>query len=290
MLRQSNTRTKVDLHCHSIASDGTWNAAQLVGNAVKAGIGLLAVTDHHCMALVEEACRNAHGYGIDFVAGAELCATYEGNWYHVLALGVEPDHAQFLQFLETNRELTLRHQDEQLFLNVDAGRIDVDLTDYAQYTYDCARGAWKAFNYLVDKQWCRDLRDFSVKIRENGCVFDEPTYPHPTEVRDMIHVAGGLAILAHPCYEFREIPLRTTLQAFADLGYDGVECFHPKHNPVEMTCSRDFCLENGLLVTGGSDCHGDLVKARYFGHPDITRADVSYASLYERRMAAAALV
>jgi predicted metal-dependent phosphoesterase TrpH len=120
-----------------------------------------------------------------------------------------------------------------------------------------ALGGWPALHYLVFKGLAETPFEAIRYYGQYGCGYATAGFPSVTETCRAVHAAGGKAVLAHPG---ESIPERTdTVQMLTELfafGLDGLECYYPKHSTEMTGLCLDFCRERGLLVTGGSDCHG----------------------------------
>jgi predicted metal-dependent phosphoesterase TrpH len=259
---------RVDLHIHTIASDGSWTPRQAVDAAKKAGLGVMAVTDHDSVDSVAAAREAAREAGIVCYTGVEICSTYEGHCFHILGYGMDIDHPLFREHLAYNTEL-LERTDEEAIGKLGREGWPVSIEEYRAYRYDPARGGFKALFYLVDKGLCRDVKDFFSRIfvKERG--LDFPVFPTIEETVATIHQAGGVALLAHPASHFHGPGLRETLHAVSKKPLDGFECYHTAHNKPDTAALVEFCREHHKLISGGSDCHGRFVDGRIIGQPVI---------------------
>jgi len=89
--------SRVDLHLHTIASDGTWTAKEVVEHAQKVGLGVMAITDHDSVASVAEGKSLAESAGIKFHTGTEICSTFQGHCFHVLGYDIDINNKQLLE-------------------------------------------------------------------------------------------------------------------------------------------------------------------------------------------------
>lgn len=154
---------RADLHIHTTASDGTWTPAELIAEAVKAGLGAIAVTDHDSVANVKEAQRLALGAGLKFLPAAEICSTKADLSFHVLGYGIDVDNKLLCELMAHNEALLAQKDiDSIAFLQRDGW--PVDLQEFASYDYDRRRGGWRALAYLEDKGLCTGVNDFFKRI------------------------------------------------------------------------------------------------------------------------------
>lgn len=272
---------KVDLHIHTTASDGSWTPEKLVAEVHKAGIGLFAVTDHDTVRNIPLARQLAAEAGIAFLSGVEISTTVAGRSFHILGYGIDPAAEGLQRILRHNTEL-LEEVDRDSIRKLIANGFAIDYEEYCAYRHDPARGGWKSLSFLIDKGFCRDVQDFfgNLFTPEKGLAF--PVYLPPREVIGAIKAAGGMAILAHPGSDFHGPALEETLDHFGHEEITGVECFHPGHNEATTRRVLAWSRKNGLLITGGSDCHGTFVPQRHLGVPFVQLEQLRLGELTER--------
>ena len=229
---------KVDLHIHSTASDGTWTPPELVAAAEQAGLGIIAVTDHDSVANIAETVRLAREAGITCVPGVEVCSTKDGISFHILGYGISLDNKPLLELLAHNTHLLEQKDDDSVEMLIKDGW-PLDFEEFKRYTYDRRRGGWKSLAYLIDKGLCTGVDDFfkNVFTPEHNLGF--PTFPSIGEVIAAIHGAGGVALCAHAA------------------------------SSLDTELLLTHCRAEGMLISGGSDCHGAFVPSRHLGKPDV---------------------
>ncbi|MGD0154188.1 MAG: PHP domain-containing protein, partial [Thermacetogeniaceae bacterium] len=259
---------RVDLHIHTTASDGTWNPGQLMSKLLDSGIGLFAVTDHDSVDNLAETAVIAREHGLGFVPGVEINTTYQRRNYHLLGLGIDSAAPELRALLATNRELT-EQIDADSIRYLESVIPEVCYEECRSYVNRPERGGWKTLNYLIDKGLCSNHRDFLALFKEWGSPFERLVFASPGAAIGAIVRAGGVPVLAHPGADFYHRDYRAVISYMIGQGIRGIECYHPENGP-EIT---RYCLavsqSKKLLVTGGSDCHGDFVPARRLGCPEI---------------------
>lgn len=263
-----NGNTKVDLHIHTLASDGTWTPAETVAAVQASGVGLFAVTDHDTVASVAAAARLAAEAGLGFLPGVEISTTLGGQLFHILGYGIDPENAALRRILTHNTDL-MEEVDHDSIRKLVADGLPIAYDEFRAYEHDPRRGGWKSLAYLIDKGMCTGVGDFFSDLftPERGIVF--PEFPQPAEAIAAIKTAGGIPVLAHPGSDFHGPALEETLNLFAAQDIEGVECFHLCHDAATTRRAVEWCDRHGLLITGGSDCHGGFVPGRKLGVPDI---------------------
>jgi predicted metal-dependent phosphoesterase TrpH len=246
----------IDLHTHTTASDGRDTPAALVARAAAAGVSVLAVTDHDTVAGCEAAATAAAAAGIGFVDGIEITALRAGGDVHVLGYFFDRHSPALLVFLQQQRlqriervrEMVARLAANGIALNADA-IVQPAIENPAQ----SAGRPWIA-RALVAAGVVADANEAFAKWLSRG----RPGYvpraaASPAEVFARIHDAGGLASLAHPSLVGQD----SWIDEFAGDGLDAVEAYHSEHDQTATARYLAIAARLNLLVTGGSDYHGD---------------------------------
>jgi 3',5'-nucleoside bisphosphate phosphatase len=244
----------VDLHTHTLASDGGDRPRELVAAAAAAGVGVLAVTDHDTVAAVAEARAAGQGLGVEVVAGCELTASVGDRVVHVLLYGdglLEPDLAEAVEVARTGR-----HQ-RNLAIGERLQRLcGVGHREAAELAGASALSRAHFARALVAAGAVADVAEAFDRYLSSG----RPAYvPAPSiSVTDAVAIAGkagGVAVLAHPGRLAPEERARVLGQAL-EAGIDGIEVWHSQHDPELRRSLAELVQRRGLLATGGSDYHG----------------------------------
>ena len=250
----------VDLHLHSYYSDGTMSPEEIVRAAVANQVGLLAITDHNVLTAVRELEELSREYGIAYLSGVELDSIDLGSDIHILGYGVDCGNDTFTRFVKNNRDI-LDNISVRLICDMEKDYKDISLADFWAFSYDRGRGGWKALHYFMEKGLTKSLREGFSIYNHYGITNDSGDYPPIHEVLKQIHDAGGKAIVAHPGVSIKEKDpelFRHRLLQLLEQGFDGVECYYPTHSDEIMNLCLEVCRERKLLITTGSDCHGDF--------------------------------
>ena len=244
----------IDLHSHTTASDGYLDATTLVREAWTAGIRTLAVTDHDTVAAIGSARDAATAFGLTLVNGIEITAIDEGRDVHVLGYFFEPDAPALARCLAAQREARrtrLRVMAERLAECGVAVNIEGLL---AGTSAERALGRPALAEALVAEGHVRSPRDaFDTWIGEGRPAWVRREGPSVREVIGVLHDAGGLASLAHPVLYRRD----DEITRWRDEGLDAIEAYHSEHEPADVERYCAVAGRLGMLVTGGSDFHGE---------------------------------
>ena len=250
------THPTFDLQSHSTHSDGALAPAEVVARAAKAGVTLLALTDHDSVDGVPEALAAARVKNIDVTPAAELSSVH-ADYEDLHVLGYDLDHTDstLLDALEDFRRDRVRRILAMAERLRDRG-FRLDDPDHPSPGRPHLASALEANN-------AERLREQGITTRDElfaaYLVPGAPTYvrrdrPTVAQAIDVIHAAGGLAVWAHPYWDVDD-PL-PTLAAFADQGLDGVEAFYATHTKEQTSALHAAARERGLLTTGSADFHG----------------------------------
>lgn len=252
---------KVDMHMHTYFSDGTMSPEEIVQKAKTREVGILAITDHNKLESWEELQKAAAKEGIIPIRGVEINAAYKDKVLHLLAYGFE-DHTKLFELIDlADREMQRMSDD----LIVNLSKIDerVSFEDFNAYEYDRRKGGWKGLHYLLERGLTTKLFEGFRFYREYGCDFPEYHFPAIEELCKNIKEAGGYSVLAHPMSYFKELneeELIAVLENLRSKGLTGIECYYPTHSESMTQTCVDFCKKYNMLITTGSDEHGEFGK------------------------------
>jgi predicted metal-dependent phosphoesterase TrpH len=253
-----------DLHTHSTFSDGTLAPEQVVELAATRDLTGIALTDHDNTGGVERARAAAAGTGLVVLLGCELSAEHDGNPVHVLAYGFDPGEPAFASkraWIAEGRVGRTRRMVERL---AELGA-DVPLERVLELAGDGAVGRPHLARAMVEAGVVPDMAAAFTPdwIGTGGRAYLAKDAVTPVEAVELIHGAGGVAVLAHPSVHAGAAPVpEPVIRAMAAAGLDGLEVDHPDQPPADRARWRALAAELGLETTGASDCHGALYGYR----------------------------
>ena len=249
----------VDLHIHTYYSDGTMSPKEVVEDAKRKNLGIIAITDHDVLDSYEELKVEAEKAGIIAIRGVEIDSIFEGHLVHLLAYKFEDNEKLFKlinhakeQLLETSIELIRRMENDYE---------GISLEDYNSYEYERRTGGWKGIHYLHDRKITEGLFDGVKFYGKYDCGHEKFAFPSVGEVCNTVHDANGYVVLAHPCNYYsnkNKEDILEKLEILKSLGIDGVECYYPANSDLMTNTCLEFCKDNNLIITAGSDGHGDF--------------------------------
>jgi predicted metal-dependent phosphoesterase TrpH len=241
-----------DLHLHTRFSDGTYTPAELAAQAKKNGLGCIALTDHDTVEGCAPAAAACAELGLEFIPGSELTSEFNGVETHILTYLVDTANAELLAEMKIFQAV---RQDRIREMCAKLNEIGVGLQSEDVFALaNCASpGRPHVARALVAKKFCRSFDEaFDRFLKKDRPAF-VPKFKMSTErAIELVHRAGGLAVMAHPALNRTDDIIPDVVAA----GLDGIEVFHTKHNPAANKRYMDFANKFNLLITGGSDCHG----------------------------------
>ena len=242
----------VDLHLHSHFSDGTYGPEELAAQARRYELAAIALTDHDSIEGCAETARACAAVGIEFIPGAELTAEQDGNELHILGYCMDTENARLLAQIsrfQAVRQNRIREMVARL------NQLKVPLSADAVFALaNCrAPGRPHVARALVAAGLCGSLDEaFERFLKKNRPAWVPKFKMSGAEALDLIHQAGGVAVLAHPGLNRTD----EVIPGMVEAGMDGIECFHTKHSTATTQRYLELADRFHLLVTGGSDCHG----------------------------------
>jgi len=255
----------VDLHTHSLASDGTLPAARVVELAVSAGLHAIAICDHDSVEGVSEALSAGRRLDIPVVPAVEFSATEGELSIHVLGYFIDHTDRTLLRALSSLREARLERARDMVGLLARDGFV-IDFDDVLAAVDGGAIGRAHVAAALVRSGHAEDLESaFSRFVGRNAPYFVPKSPVDATAVVSAIRSAGGLAVIAHPGISGADECLSTIIAS----GLDGLEALHAEHTPAQRVHYATIAAEHGLLVTGGSDFHGPDMAGHPIGAGDV---------------------
>ncbi len=241
-----------DLHLHTQFSDGTFTPEELVRHAQNHGLACIALTDHDTVEGCERAAAACTAVHMEFINGAELTAEHDDTEVHILGYFLDIQNPLLLERVARFQAVRQNRIHEMVgALN----RLGVPLKAEAVFALaNCkSPGRPHVARALVKEKLVGNLDEaFERFLKKGKPAWVPKTKMSALESVELIHSAGGLAVMAHPGLNRTD----DIIPDLVDAGLDGIECFHTKHSTSMSERYLEIADEYNLLVTGGSDCHG----------------------------------
>lgn len=249
--------TTVDLHTHSVRSDGTTTPTENVELAVAAGLSGVALTDHDTTDGWEEAASACRATGLRFVPGVELSTELGGRSVHLLGYFVDPAYPPLVEECDRLRNERVRRA-EAIVAKLNAMGINVTIGAVTARAAGAPVGRPHIAAAMVAAGAIEDTEAAYCGFIEDGGPAYVPKHAlAPEDGVALIRAAGGVAVLAHPGISTRDAPVDLALlDRLTARGLAGVEADHAAHDDEARIFWRAAAAARNLYVTGSSDFHG----------------------------------
>jgi 3',5'-nucleoside bisphosphate phosphatase len=268
-ISQANSRGRslVDLHAHSICSDGTQTPAELVQEAKRRGLAFLSLTDHDTVEGLTEAKSEGERLGVTVIPGVELSAERNGKEAHILGYFIDDQNEDLLRDLAEFAALR-PIRIERMVEKLRGLGIEIELKRVREIAGPGTIGRPHVARALVELGRAEDVEDaFDKYIAPGRPGFVPRQKITAGQAISTIARGGGLPVLAHP-YSTKAV--EESLKELVPLGLVGLEAFYGEYSDEEREALRKIADEWSLIPTGGSDWHGPGARTgRELGGPFV---------------------
>jgi predicted metal-dependent phosphoesterase TrpH len=241
-----------DLHLHTLFSDDTFSPEELAQRGAEIALIAMALTDHDTVEGCPRMGQACQSLGVEFIAGTELTAEFDGHEVHLLGYFLDVQQPKLLAELkkfQSVRQERIREMAARL------NKIGIPLR--AEVVFALANchspGRPHVARALAQEGLCSSMDEAFERFLKKGRPAWVPKYKiSALDAMDLLHQAGGLAVLAHPGLNHCD----QIIPHLAEAGLDGLECFHSKHSSTQSEYYLALAHRLELAATGGSDCHG----------------------------------
>ena len=282
---------KIDLHIHSkTCSDGKLTVKEIIKEAKTRNIDLISISDHDSIGCQQQAMDLAKKHGISYVSGVELNITFshpdyrDGKAVSLDLLGYNFDVTN--KFLIAKLEQLSNYREERAAKILEKLNMEFETKGIPKFTQDDlvqiqnsadgSLGRPHIADYLIKKGIVQDRKEAFLTYLVKCNVPKFPLYLK--EASKLLRDAGGIAVLAHPNDPYGtslvkltdSMPEQTSIIKDSMLDYlDGIECWHSRSSPKTTKQYVNFAKQNGLKMTGGSDCHQNPIIMGTVNVPDF---------------------
>jgi predicted metal-dependent phosphoesterase TrpH len=241
-----------DLHLHSFFSDGTYSPEEIAGHGRRHNFSALALTDHDTLEGCERMATACAAEGIEFIVGTELTAEHNGSELHLLGYYLDGKNETLLR--EIARFQSVRqNRIHEMVARLNQRNIPLKAEAVFAIANCKSPGRPHVARAMVQAGYCTSLDEaFERFLKKGRPAWVPKSKMSATEAIELVHQAGGLAVMAHPGLNRTD----DLIPALVQSGMDGIECFHTKHTTRLVERYLEIADKYKLLVTGGSDCHG----------------------------------
>ncbi|MBC5629198.1 PHP domain-containing protein [Clostridium sp. NSJ-6] len=267
-------RDIIDLHTHSLITDGSYSPRDVVKNAYNNNVKVLALTDHDSIGGISEAIEEANKFGIKIINGIEISALYkDGNMIHILGYGMNIYDKVFLKAYEKMRKAREATMENVLNILKEKYNLDIDIDVLREKKLDSFISRHDIHKYIIDNNI------------SNNSKYIWNTYldPIPYEKNELIPIdeaistivnSGGLAFLAHynnkttGLGKYNKNEIENHIEYLKSLGLSGVERYYPTFTEEDEEFLDYITSKYNLLSSGGTDYHGEYRKNNDIGIGD----------------------
>ncbi|MDF7800740.1 PHP domain-containing protein [Pontiellaceae bacterium B1224] len=247
----------IDLHTHSIYSDGTNTPAELVQMAEERGLKALALTDHDTVGGVIPLLDAAVDSTVEAVPGIELSAECERGTMHILGYYIDHTSEALLKKVDTVRE-GRDERNQEILKKLNKLGYRLMWSDVVEQAGADVIGRPHFAGALVDKKLVKNKKSaFDLLLAKGRPAYAERYRYSARECIELIHQAGGVSVLAHPATLYLPMDqLKGLVKGLAAIGLGGIEAHYAEHHPENINRFKGWAYEMGLVCTGGTDYHG----------------------------------
>lgn len=258
----------IDLHMHTTASDGRHTPAELLGMVRSAGLVCFSVTDHDTLDGMEAVAKLLTANDPPLLSGVELSVSVNGDDMHMLAYGFSASDRPLgsaLRRFQAERQ----KRGEAIVEKLNKLGLPIPFSEVQK----SANGAVIGRPHISDTLIRLGLARTTEEVFRKYIGYDGPAYVpkatwHPEEAIQLVHEAGGIAVMAHPFLSDMQRHLPTLIP----LGLDGVEAYHYTHTRAQTERLLELARQHDLVVTGGSDFHGRAERDTGIGSQRVPEA------------------
>ncbi len=251
-----------DLHIHTNKSDGLYTVEEIFKKAKEAELSAIAITDHDTVAAVEEAIHFSKIYNIEYVPAVELSAMFEEKEIHIVGLYINWQDKEFLKKLSHFQKKRVERA-MNIVDKLKENKILIEFEELYEMTDNLNNiGRLHIARLLLKKGYIKNIKEaFEKFLSEGKPAYIEKAKLSVSEAIELIKHANGISILAHPGIFNKD----DMIEIWKKQGLDGIEVFHPDHTNEDSLRYFDYANKYNLLVSGGSDFHGEIREYSLIG-------------------------
>lgn len=248
-----------DLHIHTTFSDGSYKPEEIVDMAKKNDFKTIAISDHDTLDGINPALEYASNKDIEVIPAIEF-STFEGK-AEIHILGYFIDHEDDYLRKKVKKIFDSRKIRAQKMVELlNKQNIDITYNEVKNMASDDYIGRPHIAKLMIKKGYINEMKDAFTDqyIGNGGKAYVEKYKLSPVEAIDLILNTGGVPVLAHPVFINHGEPMdKQDIKKLKDTGLLGLEVYHSKHNEKTIEYYKNIAQELDLLITGGSDFHGE---------------------------------
>ncbi len=247
----------IDLHIHTLFSDGTNTPEEIILLAKSKGLKAIAISDHDTLNAIEQAKQYGKIHDIEIISGIEISADFNGKEIHILGYFLDEKNTALLKQLEIF-EKTREKRNLELIQKFKELNIDIDLDYVKSLAGETILTKLNFARALFEKGYANSSKEaFSLYLAENKPAYIKRELISYQDAIKLILNAGGICSLAHPyIYKYSETELEKNIKILKEEGLKCIECYYSGHTRKQTNTLLKYCEKFDLGITAGSDFHG----------------------------------
>ncbi|RBP36841.1 PHP domain-containing protein [Garciella nitratireducens] len=251
----------IDLHIHTTASDGIFTPKEIIHWAYKKNLKAIAITDHDTIDGLEEALEEGKKYNIEVIPGIEISTNYNNLEIHILGYYIDYEDLSLHKWLSQIR-ISRYIRAKKIIEKLNNLGFKITMDEIINIVGTGTIGRPHIAKALINHNYVKDKKEaFEKYLGKGKPAFVERYKITPIEaIKNILH-HKGVPVLAHPGL-INNNDFIFIIEYLINNGLQGLEVFHPKHNYDVEKKYYNIAKKYNLLITGGTDCHGDLINGK----------------------------
>jgi len=255
----------VDLHIHTVYSDGTYTPEQVIQLAKKLGLVAVSITDHDSVEGIEEALKAGEKIGVEVIPGVEMSTDVGQDEIHILGYYLNWKQKEFLSKLESFQQARIKRNDKLLKRLKKLG-MEINPRELDRLAPKGVISRLHIARSMVERGYVNSIDEaFEKWLNPGKPAYVERLRVSPFEIIALILEVGGIPVLAHPFLSRRD----DLIPRLIDAGLKGIEVYHSTHDLAITRHYMEIARRYDLIITGGSDCHGEAKGEVLMGKVDV---------------------
>ncbi|WIV10921.1 PHP domain-containing protein [Proteiniborus sp. MB09-C3] len=247
---------KSDLHVHTTFSDGSLAPLEVIKWASKKKIYAIAITDHDTIEGVKYAIENTNLFDITIIPGIEISCIFEDEEVHLLGYYIDIQNIELLETLKLFKE-SRESRGEKIVEKLNRLEFNLTLQEVFHIAGKGVIGRPHIAKAMINRNYVDTVQEaFDKYLNKHKPAYVDRFRVSLKEGINLIHNAGGAAVIAHPGLIKNEKAVNEAIS----MGIDGIEAIHSKHSSQDVMNYSKIAKDNNLIITGGSDFHGDFIN------------------------------